>query len=164
MAAVSSTGARGWQRDLVAAAQLAAMVQSSQDAIIGKDLDGTIISWNPGAERLYGYRPLEVLGQPSSLLIQDDDRGLESMMLTRIAAGDKVEPFRTRRMHKTGAELEVSVSAWSIVDADNAVVGVTTASRDVGDLAVAQAWSQSLLEAAPDGMVCVNRRHHHAGQ
>jgi PAS domain S-box-containing protein len=147
---------RGWQRDLVAAAQLAAIAQSSHDAIIGKSLDGMITSWNPGAERLYGYKSNEVLGQQSSMLVSEDHRELESVMLNRIAAGEKVEMFRTRRLHKGGGSLEVSLSASSIIDENNLIVGVTTASRDVGDHALAESWSQGLLQAAPDAMICVN--------
>jgi PAS domain S-box-containing protein len=140
----------GWQRDLVAPAPLAAMVQSLQDAIIGKDLNGIIFSWNPGAERLYDYRPLEVFGPAH----RPADSGARSKSRVNDADPDRDrregEPFRTRRVHKNGTDLKISVSAWSIVDVNNAIIGVTAASRDVGDLAVAQAWSQTLLEAAPD--------------
>ncbi|MEP6562853.1 MAG: PAS domain S-box protein, partial [Nakamurella sp.] len=154
MATESSLRAR--QRDLVAAAQLTAIVQSSQDAIIGKSLDGRITSWNPGAERLYGYSSAEVLGRPSSMLVSEDHRELEAAMLARITAGEDVEMFRTRRVHKDGAGIEVSLSASCIVDENNVIVGVTTASRDVGELALANSWSLGLLEAAPDAMICVN--------
>jgi PAS domain S-box-containing protein len=145
----------GRRRDLVAA-QLAAIVQSSQDAIIGKSLDGVITSWNPAAERLYGYQSSEVLGRQSSMLVSDDYREFEATMLNRIAAGENVEMFRTRRVHKGGGTLEVSLSVSSIVDENNLIVGVTTASRDVGDQALAESWSQGLLEAAPDAVICVN--------
>jgi len=151
-----NSAVRGWQRDLVAAAQLAAIVQSSHDAIIGKSLDGMITSWNPGAERLYGYKSNEVLGRQSSLLVREDHQELEASILTRIAAGEKVEMFRTRRVHKSGANLEVSLSASSVIDENNVIVGVTTASRDAGDLALVESWSHGLLEAAPDAMMCLN--------
>ena len=148
--------ARGWQRDLVAAAQLAAIVQSSRDAIIGKSLDGVITSWNPGAEWLYGYKSHEVLGQQSSMLVSPDHLELEAVIFTRIAAGEKVEMLRTRRVHKSGATLEVSLSASCVIDENNVIVGVTTASRDAGDLALVESWSHGLLEAAPDAMMCLN--------
>ena len=77
-------------------------------------------------------------------------------MLNRIAAGEKIETFRTQRIHKGGGRLEVSLSASSIVDENKLIVGVTTASRDVADLALAESWSQGLLDAAPDAMICVN--------
>ncbi|MET0862940.1 MAG: PAS domain S-box protein [Nakamurella sp.] len=156
MATEGNVGVQGWQRDLVAAAQLAAIVQSSHDAIIGKSLDGVITSWNPGAERLYGYTSNEVLGRQSSLLVSEDHRELEANILTRIAAGEKVEMFRTRRVHKNGANLEVSLSASCVINENNVIVGVTTASRDAGDLALVESWSHSLLEAAPDAMLCAN--------
>jgi PAS domain S-box-containing protein len=139
-----------------ATAQLAAIVQSSHDAIIGKDLNGTITSWNPGAERLYGYRADEVIGQHSSLLPNSASRAAEAALLSRILAGEHIEMVRTRRNHKSGAVLDVSLSLSPIVDDAGAIVGMSSASRDISDLISAQGMYEGLLESAPDAMVCVD--------
>ena len=138
------------------AAQLAAIVQSSHDAIIGKDLNGTITSWNPGAQRLYGYGPDEVIGRHSSLLPNADSRDAEAALLVRITAGEHVEMIRTHRNHKNGTVLQVSLSLSPIVDDDGEIVGISSASRDISTLVSAQGMYKGLLESAPDAMVCVD--------
>jgi PAS domain S-box-containing protein len=138
------------------AAQLAAIVQSSHDAIIGKNLNGTITSWNPGAQRLYGYRPEEIIGRHSSLLPNAESRDAEAALLARIRAGEHVEMIRTRRNHKNGTVLHVSLSLSPIVDEDGVIVGISSASRDVSEIVSAQGMYRGLLESAPDAMVCVD--------
>ncbi len=138
------------------AAQLAAIVQSSHDAIIGKDLNGTITSWNPGAQRLYGYRPEEVIGRHGSLLPTADSRAAEATLLAHITAGEHVEMVRTRRSHKNGSVLHVSLSLSPIVDDNGTIVGISSASRDISAFVSAQGMYKGLLESAPDAMVCVD--------
>ena len=142
--------------DSQAAAQLAAIVQSSHDAIIGKDLNGRITSWNPGAERLYGYSADEMLGRHSSLLPDSASRAAEAILQLRILSGEHIEMVRTRRKHKGGAVLDVSLSMSPIVDEAGAIVGMSTASRDMSDVISAQGMYEALLESAPDAMVCVD--------
>src|SRR5215510_3760172 len=85
-----------------AKALLAAIVESSEDAIISKTLDGTILSWNTGAERVYGYPAAEMIGRPMTLLLPDDRADEESKILERIRRGDRVEHFETVRRTKHG--------------------------------------------------------------
>jgi PAS domain S-box-containing protein len=77
--------------------RFAAIVESSDDAILSKDLDGTILSWNSGAERLFGYRAEEVLGKSVTILIPDDHRDEEPRILERIRRGERVTPYETVR-------------------------------------------------------------------
>ncbi len=110
---------------------LAAMVNSSDDAIIGKTLDGTIVSWNRGAERLYGYRAEEMIGRSIEELAPSERRGEPLAILERIAAGERVEHYETVRLQKQGASIHVSLTVSPVVDAEGRTIGASTISRDI---------------------------------
>jgi diguanylate cyclase (GGDEF)-like protein/PAS domain S-box-containing protein len=108
-----------------------AVVESSPDAIIGNDLDGLILTWNRGAERLFGYSVSEVIGKPVTILVPPglDDESLE--LLRRIRSGEQIENFETIRQRKDRTQLEVALSLSPIRDQDGAVVGASTIARDI---------------------------------
>src|SRR5438046_10752880 len=89
---------------------LAAIVESSDDAIISKDLNSIITSWNAGAERLFGYSVEEAVGQPITIIIPTDRLSEETMVMQRIHQGHRVEPFDTERSRKDGTVVNVSVT------------------------------------------------------
>src|SRR3977135_1881086 len=101
----------------MAVLRLAPLVRSSEDAIIGKTLEGTILDWNAGAERLYGYTATEIIGQPISLLIPED-RPEECPAITeRLGRGERIDHFETERLTKDGRRISVSVSISPIRNA-----------------------------------------------
>ena len=112
-------------------AHLAAIVESSDDAIVAKDLGGTVLQWNRGAERTYGYTVAEAVGRHVSFLFLPEGEVEELRTIERIAAGERVEHFRTRRRHKDGRTLEVSLTASPIRHAEGEIVGTSTISRDI---------------------------------
>jgi PAS domain S-box-containing protein len=114
-----------------AAARLAAIVDASQDAIIGKTLDGVITSWSPGAERMYGYRRDEIIGRNIRELIPSDRASEFELVIERIARGECVQPFETQRLTKDGRILEMSVAILAIRDSIGTVTGASTVARDV---------------------------------
>ncbi len=113
--------------------RLAAIVDSTEDAVIGETLEGTVTSWNAGAERLYGYSATEMLGKPLSLLAPPDLADEMSGMLGRIRQGQRVDHFITRRVRKGGQRIDVSVSVSPIKDAAGRVVGAAAISRDIAE-------------------------------
>jgi PAS domain S-box-containing protein len=112
--------------------RLAAIVQSSDDAIIGKTLSGTVTSWNEGASRLFGYTAEEMIGGPLLRLIPPDRLYEEPAILARLGRGERVEHFETVRRHKDGSLVDVSVSISPIRDASGQIVGASKIARDVG--------------------------------
>jgi PAS domain S-box-containing protein len=116
-----------------ATAQLAAIVSSSEDAIISKSLDGVILTWNLGAERLYGYTAEEARFRHMSMLLPEDRLAEENAILERIRRGDRVEHFETVRRHKDGRLIDVSVTISPIRDNDGAVRGASHVARDITD-------------------------------
>ena len=135
-----------------AAALLAAIVRSSDDAIIGKTLDGVITSWNAGAERLYGYTAAEVVGRPIAVLVPPERRNEVPAILARLRRGERVEHYETVRVRKDGRRVDVSVTVSPVVDGAGRVVGASAIARDITDrerLAVAEAIAaerQALLK------------------
>ena len=113
------------------AAFLAAIVDSSDDAIISKRLDGTITSWNPGAQAIYGYAPDEVLGKNISLIVPADRRDELSEVLARIGMGTRVERHETQRVRKDGTIVDISITISPIYDATGQVVGASAISQDI---------------------------------
>ncbi len=114
-------------------AQLAAIVQSSDDAIIGKTLEGIILSWNEGAERIYGYSSGEVIGHPVSILLPPD-RSLEAaQFLERIKRGEHIDHSETVRRRKDGRLIDVSVTISPVKDTTGKIVGASTIARDITD-------------------------------
>jgi len=114
-----------------ARARLAAIVDSSDDAIVSKTLDGTITSWNAGARRLFGYAAEEAVGRPVMMLIPSDRRHEEQRILERIRHGELVPPYETVRLHKDGSLLDVSLSASPIIDETGRIVGASKIARDI---------------------------------
>src|SRR5690242_14673255 len=114
-----------------AALLLAAIVESSEDAIVSKNLDGIITSWNRGAERLFGYLADEAIGQPVTMLIPADRVGEEDGVMARIRKGERVEPFDTIRQRKNGALIDVSVTVSPVRDLDGTIVGASKVARDI---------------------------------
>jgi PAS domain S-box-containing protein len=110
---------------------LAAIVDSTDDAVVSKTLDGTITSWNQGAERLFGYTPQEALGQPITLIVPLDRRSEEEEILRKLARGERVDHFETVRVRKDGAMLDVSVTISPVKDADGRVLGASKVARDI---------------------------------
>ena len=112
---------------------LAAIVNSSDDAIISKDLHSIITSWNFGAERIFGYKPEEVLGRPIWMLFPPDRIQEEQQILDRIKRGERVDHFETLRMRKDGSLVEISLTISPIFDADGRVVGASKIARDISE-------------------------------
>jgi PAS domain S-box-containing protein/diguanylate cyclase (GGDEF)-like protein len=112
-------------------ARMAAIVESTDDAIIGKTLDGVITSWNTGAEKLLGYRPDEAIGQPLSLIVPRDRVEEEQKILDRLRAGERVTHFETVRKHKDGSLIDVSLTISPILDPQGRVVGASKIARDI---------------------------------
>ena len=134
-------------------ARLAAIVQSSEDAIIGCTLDLVITSWNPGAERLYGYSAAEMIGRRAAILFPPEDREEDERVAGRIAAGERIEERVTTRLRKDGRRVSVSVTASPIFDAAGNIVGVESVARDLTERERARARFRGLLEAAPVAII-----------
>jgi PAS domain S-box-containing protein len=115
------------------AAQLHAIVESSEDAIISKDLSGVIRSWNYGAEQIFGYSAKEAIGNPISLLVPPDRAHEESDILERILHAGRVKHFETVRRHKDGRQLQVSLTISPIHDPKGNVIGASHIARDISE-------------------------------
>ena len=115
-----------------ARAKLAAIVESSDDAIISKDVNGIIQSWNAGAERIFGYRAEEAVGQPLlTLLIPPERAAEEAMILERIRRGERIDHYETVRRRKDGSLLDVSLTVSPVIDDRGRIVGASKIARDV---------------------------------
>ena len=112
---------------------LASIVDSSGDAIIGNGLDGTILSWNPGAEKLYGYSAAEIVGHSISTLCPPDRREEAIEILQRIGSGEKTDRLETERVRKDGMRLQLSVTVSPVRGADGRIQGASTIARDITD-------------------------------
>jgi PAS domain S-box-containing protein len=111
--------------------RLAAIVEWSDDAIVSKDLNGIIQTWNPAAERMFGYSPEEAIGRSITLIIPEDRLSEETSVLTRIRAGLSVDHFETVRQHKDGRLLNISLTVSPIRNATGKVIGASKIARDV---------------------------------
>jgi PAS domain S-box-containing protein len=111
--------------------RLAAIVDSSDDAIISKDLSGIITAWNRGAEKIFGYQASEVVGQPMLMLFPQDRVSEEPDILVRIGRGDTIEHFETVRVRKDGQEIDISATISPIKDGNGFVVGASKIARDI---------------------------------
>jgi PAS domain S-box-containing protein len=112
---------------------LASIVESSDDAIASKNLDGVITSWNKGAERVFGYAAEEAIGQPITIVIPQDRQHEERMILTRIRRGERIDHFETVRQRKNGSLIFVSLSVSPVRSASGEVVGASKIARDVSE-------------------------------
>lgn len=114
-----------------ATAHLAAIVESSDDAIISKDLNGIITSWNEGAERLFGYTAEEAIGRPVTLLVPPDRQKEEQKILELLRRGERVEHFETVRVRKDGSLLEISLTVSPLRDSAGRITGASKIARDI---------------------------------
>nr|HEX4317792.1 chemotaxis protein CheB [Kofleriaceae bacterium] len=118
-------------------AQLSAIVESCDDAIVGKSLDGTIATWNRGAERLYGYTADEAIGRNVSMLMQPGSEGELARFLERIQRGETIEHVQSRRRKKDGTPIEVTMTISPILGRDGRIVGVSGIGRDISPVVAA---------------------------
>ncbi|MGC8492538.1 MAG: PAS domain S-box protein [Syntrophobacteraceae bacterium] len=146
------------------AARLASIVESSHDAIIGKDLNGKITSWNRGAERIYGYSAKEAIGETISILLPEDSPEEAREILQEVAGSEGVKQYETRRRRKDGELVSVSLSVSPIKAPSGKVIGASTIARDITERKrmeqVARTQRQILekiFESAPYIMILVNR-------
>ncbi|HTU89566.1 MAG TPA: response regulator [Gemmataceae bacterium] len=113
-------------------AELAAIVESSEDAIISGNLQGIVTSWNKGAERLYGYSAAEAIGKPISLLHPAERANEFPNLLERLRRGERIEPYQTVRLRKDGSRVDVSLSVSPIKDGEGKIIGAAKIARDIG--------------------------------
>ncbi len=121
---------------------LSAIVQSSDDAIISKDLKGVVTFWNPAAERMFGYTSAEMVGRSIRTIVPDDRQHEEDHVLARIGAGETVDHFETVRRHKSGAPVHISLSVSPVRNAEGTVIGASKIARDISDRLRAQAVAE----------------------
>ena len=151
------------ERDL-SKAYLAAIVESSDDAIISKDLNGNIRTFNRAAELLFGYRAEEVIGRPVSILIPPERQFEELSILERLRRGERIDHFETERITKDGRRLVVSLQVSPVRDDSGRIVGAAKIARDITNqrqtetaLAVQREWFRVTLESIADAMIASDR-------
>jgi PAS domain S-box-containing protein len=127
------------------AERLASIVESSDDAIVSKDLDGIITSWNRGAERLFGYLADEVIGKSVTILIPADRVDEEPKILDRIRQGERVDHYDTVRRRKDGSLIDISLTVSPLKDADGRVIGASKIARDITERKRAQEQQKLLV-------------------
>ena len=141
---------------------LSAIVSSAEDAIVSKNLDGVVTSWNKGAERIFGYSAAEMIGMPISILIPTDHPNEEPQILERIRRGERIEHYETQRRRKDGKIIEVSVTISPIRDRIGRIVGASKIARDVTEqrrwqkAEVAESFLGALVESAEDAIISKN--------
>jgi two-component system CheB/CheR fusion protein len=116
---------------LATQARLAAIVESSHDAIVSKTLDGTILTWNQGAQRLFGYTPEEAIGRSILMLIPPERRDEEPALIARVTRGEIIDHFETVRIAKGGARLDISLTLSPVRTGDGTITGVSKVARDI---------------------------------
>src|SRR5436309_1492045 len=148
-----------------AQSRLASIVQSSEDAIFGKTLNGEIMSWNTGAEHIYGYTAAEAIGQPVRMLVPDERAKELERIMARLRQAEKIESFETVRLRKDGRKIVVSVSISPIRDGAGRLIGGSTIARDITEKKRAEqlvrrseARFRQLFEVAADGTFLIDRR------
>ena len=124
---------------------LAAIIDGSNDAIISKDLQGTIQSWNEGATRLFGYTPEEVIGKSVTILIPQDRLNEEPHILAEIQRGRRILPFETQRLRKNGELIDISLTISPIHNAEGKIVGASKIARDITERRMAQEQQRLLM-------------------
>jgi len=141
---------------------LAAIVESSNDAIIGKTLDGTVISWNQGAERAYGYSADEMMGKSILCIVPLDRRDEIAWILEKVGRGEVIIPYETERINKDGTKIWVSLTVSPVKNTEGDITGASTIARDITDrkkaesaLSAANAYNRSLIEASLDPLVTI---------
>jgi PAS domain S-box-containing protein len=140
-----------------AQARLAAIVESSDDAIVSKTLQGVIQTWNKGAERIFGWTADEVIGKPITIIIPPDRLQEEPVILSRIQAGDRVDHFQTIRVTKDGRMINVSVTISPVRDETGRIIGASKIARDITE----QKRLQRELEEAKESAEAANRAKDH---
>ena len=155
----AAVGPDAWR----SAALLKAIVDSSDDAIISKDLNGVITSWNKSAERLFGYTADEIVGRPVTLLIPPDRLDEEPKILDQLKRGERVDHFETIRVRKDGSRLHISLTISPITSGDGRIVGASKIARDITERKQAEvalrhrhAQFETLLNQSPLGVYLVD--------
>ena len=133
------------KREEIAAQRLAAVVDSSNDAIVSKDVNGIITSWNGGAEQLFGYTAADAIGKPVMILIPPDRQNEELAILERIRRGERVNHYETVRQRKDGSLIDISLTVSPVKDAYGRVIGASKIARDITDRKRAEATQKLLL-------------------
>ena len=128
------------------AARLAAIIDSSDDAIVGKTLEGIITSWNRSAERIFGYSAAEAVGQHITLIIPEERHGEEREVLARLVQGERIDHFETVRRAKDGHRVDISLTVSPIRNSAGLIVGASKVARDISDRRRLERESQELLE------------------
>jgi PAS domain S-box-containing protein len=143
-------------RDDEARARLAAIVDSADDAIVGKTLDGVITSWNRAAERIFGYTAAEAVGQHILLIVPEDRRAEEATVLARLRRGERIDHFETVRQTRDGRRIPVSLTVWPIINADGTIIGASKVARDISDRRQSEVLSARLaaiVDSSDDAIV-----------
>lgn len=146
-------------------ARLAAIVDSSDDAIISKDLDGIITTWNKGAERLFGYAAAEIIGKPVTLLIPSDHQHEEAGIMARLRKGERIEHYDTTRVARDGRLLNVSLTVSPLRDKAGQVIGASKIVRDIserkrmeGEVWLGRVKLRAILDTAIDAIISIDGR------
>lgn len=144
---------------------LASIVESSDDAIISKTLDGIITSWNKAAERIFGYTAEEMIGQPIAILAGPGRESEMPLLLARIRDGERVQLLETRRRRKDGRVIDVALTISPVRDCEGRIIGASKIVRDITEarhdhaaLIEREAHLRSILDTIPDGMVVIDER------
>jgi PAS domain S-box-containing protein len=146
-------------QNFIQRALLAAIVDSSEDAIVSKTLDGRILSWNTGAERLFGYKAEEVVGKPITVIIPPELHEEERGILDKLRRGERIDHFETTRLRKDGHRLQVSLTVSPVRNRRGEIVAASKVARDISERAVADQLlreRQSLLSAEADALGKLN--------
>jgi PAS domain S-box-containing protein len=154
------------QQDAGMCLRFVSMVESSNDAIVGKTLNGIITDWNSGAERLYGYTSREVLGKPVSLLTPPDRADEVPRLIGRILSGDRIGRYETERITKDGRRIQVSLSMSPVRDSGGTIIGVSTSAHNITDrkqmqdeiLRTKDEWERT-FDSVPDLIAIIDREH-----
>jgi two-component system, OmpR family, sensor histidine kinase VicK len=113
--------------------RLAAIVETSQDAIFSKDLNGIVTSWNPGAEKLYGYKAKEIIGKPITLIFPPGHVQEFEQIMSKLKDGEQIEHYATTRVNKFGRRISVSISVSPLKDFSNQIIGASVIARDISE-------------------------------
>src|SRR3954465_15153521 len=135
---------------------LAAIVESSDDAIVSKTLEGIVTTWNAGAERMFGYTAEEMIGQPILLLIPPERHPEETGILRQLKAGERIEHYETVRVTKAGRRFPVSLTISPIRDAKGKIVGASKIARDISErkrLSELQERMAAIIESSDDAII-----------